>query len=554
MAHDVFISHSHKDKVVADAMCTTLEANGVRCWIAPRDITPSMEWGESIVDAIENARIMVLVFSADANASPQIRKEMERAVNHGVAILPLRIENVLPGKALAYFIGNVQWFDAFTPPLEAHFQNLAGTVKMLVARMESGEVLGAEAPIQPIAPPKLNLSEPAPGAQPPAAKPQIHEPADVKGPQTPRPTDGAPRTREFGSTFLSEGEARQTKVSRTRSAWRWILPVAAVLVIAALAAIYFVRKSKEPPEFAVEHTLTGHTDNVYSVAFSPDGHMLASASWDHTVKLWDVSTGSEVRTLTDTDAVFSAVFSPDGKTIATGGAAPDVKLWEVATGRELNEFKGLDPRVLGQEGEQGGRRKVGVISLAFSPDGRMLASTGLQGNAKVWNVASGEVIRTMDKVMDFSVTYSPDGLWLASGGADNDINLWSTATGREGATMTGVQNVIYSIAFSPDSKALASGSGDGSVILWDVVTGREIRTFSGDPHAFASVAFSPDGRWLASAGLTKTVHIWDVATGRQTSELSGHTEGINSVTFSRDGNWLASGGADKTIKLWRRTN
>ena len=105
MAHDVFISHSAKDKATADAVCAVLESSGVRCWIAPRDVVPGMEWGECIIDAIEQSRIMVLVFSANANTSPQIRREIERAVNHGVAILPMRIENVLPGKALEYSLG-----------------------------------------------------------------------------------------------------------------------------------------------------------------------------------------------------------------------------------------------------------------------------------------------------------------------------------------------------------------------------------------------------------------------------------------------------------------
>ncbi|HVN94718.1 MAG TPA: TIR domain-containing protein, partial [Terracidiphilus sp.] len=142
MAHDVFISHSAKDKVTADAVCAMLESEGIRCWIAPRDVLPSMEWGEAIIDAIEQCRIMVLVFTANANASPQIRREVERAVNHGVAILPLRIENVLPAKALEYFIGNVHWLDALTPPIEAHLKSLAGTIKILLARTGPGAVPG----------------------------------------------------------------------------------------------------------------------------------------------------------------------------------------------------------------------------------------------------------------------------------------------------------------------------------------------------------------------------------------------------------------------------
>ncbi len=138
MAHDVFISHSAKDKVTADAVCAMLESEGIRCWIAPRDVLASREYGEAIIDAIEECRIMVLVFTANANASAQIRREIERAVNHGVAILPLRMEDVLPGKSLEYFIGNVHWLDALTPPFETHLKNLAGTIKILLARTEPG--------------------------------------------------------------------------------------------------------------------------------------------------------------------------------------------------------------------------------------------------------------------------------------------------------------------------------------------------------------------------------------------------------------------------------
>jgi len=134
MAHDAFISYSGKDKTTADGVCAVLENEGIRCWIAPRDVVPGMEWSECIIEAIEQSKVMVLVFTADANASPQIRREVERAVNHGVAILPLRVEDVMPGRALEYFIGNVHWLDALTPPLETHLKNLAGTIKMLLAR------------------------------------------------------------------------------------------------------------------------------------------------------------------------------------------------------------------------------------------------------------------------------------------------------------------------------------------------------------------------------------------------------------------------------------
>ncbi len=132
LAHDAFISYSHLDKPAADGACAVLEAAGVRCWIAPRDIAAGAEWGEAIVDAIDSAAVMVLVFSAHANNSAQVRREVERAVNAGVTIMPVRIEPVSPARSLAYFMAGVHWLDALTPPLEQHLRQLAATIEAML--------------------------------------------------------------------------------------------------------------------------------------------------------------------------------------------------------------------------------------------------------------------------------------------------------------------------------------------------------------------------------------------------------------------------------------
>jgi TIR domain len=132
MAHDVFISYSSRDKTTADATCAVLEAAGIRCWIAPRDITPGAEWGEAIIDAIAQARAFVLIFSANANDSAQIRREVERAVHKGIPVIPLRIEDIAPTRSLEYFIGTVHWLDALTPPIEAHLRRLVDSLKALL--------------------------------------------------------------------------------------------------------------------------------------------------------------------------------------------------------------------------------------------------------------------------------------------------------------------------------------------------------------------------------------------------------------------------------------
>lgn len=133
MAHDVFISYSSHDKPTADAACAALEAQGHRCWIAPRDVLPGMDYGEAIVDAIHAARIMVLVYSGRANTSPQIRREVERAVSTGSTIIPFRIEDVPMSKSLEYYISSPHWLDALTPPLERHLAFLSDTVGRLLA-------------------------------------------------------------------------------------------------------------------------------------------------------------------------------------------------------------------------------------------------------------------------------------------------------------------------------------------------------------------------------------------------------------------------------------
>ena len=146
MAHDVFVSYSVKDKVVADAIVARLEADSIRCWVAPRDVVPGADWGESIINAIESSRIMVLVFTTSANASPQIKREVERAVDKGVYTIPIRIENIEPTKSLEYFISTSQWMDAFPPPMEPHLDFMAKTVKAILA--------GRPPPLPPTPPPE----------------------------------------------------------------------------------------------------------------------------------------------------------------------------------------------------------------------------------------------------------------------------------------------------------------------------------------------------------------------------------------------------------------
>ena len=134
MAFDVFISYATKDKATADAACAALESAGIRCWIAPRDVAPGADWGAAIIEALETCRLFVLIFSSSADKSPQVRNEIVKAASRGVVIVPIRIEDTIPTKALAYYMGGVHWLDALTPPLEHHLRLLVATATALLKR------------------------------------------------------------------------------------------------------------------------------------------------------------------------------------------------------------------------------------------------------------------------------------------------------------------------------------------------------------------------------------------------------------------------------------
>ncbi|WPJ63597.1 hypothetical protein SMAC4_13655 [Sordaria macrospora] len=294
----------------------------------------------------------------------------------------------------------------------------------------------------------------------------------------------------------------------------------------------------DPASGSCLQTLKGHSGDVRSVAFSPDGQRLASGSWDETIKIWDPASGSCLQTLKGHSGwVYSVAFSRDGQRLASGSEDETIKIWDPASGSCLQTLKG-------HSGD--------VRSVAFSPDGQRLASGSYDGTIKIWDPASGSCLQTLKGHSGwvYSVAFSRDGQRLASGSEDETIKIWDPASGSCLQTLKGHSGWVYSVAFSRDGQRLASGSEDETIKIWDPASGSCLQTLEGHSGDVYSVAFSRDGQRLASGSYDGTIKIWDPASGSCLQTLEGHSGDVHSVAFSPDGQRLASGSYDGTIKIW----
>jgi WD40 repeat protein len=311
----------------------------------------------------------------------------------------------------------------------------------------------------------------------------------------------------------------------------------------------------EKPELLVQ---TGHSGVVSAIAFSPNGRLVATASWDKTVKLWDVATRREIRSLEGhSDSVLVVAFSSDGKLLASGGTDTLVKIWDVETGRQVRTIDG---------------HKGNVRTLAFSPDGTMLAVGGdlpkgltradeLDDTMEVWDVTTGRMLHKLDsfRAMVSTLAFSPDGHSFAAAGylypeRQNFIRIWDVPKWKSKRTLAPHQERITSIAFSPDGRSIASASKDRTIQIADVETGREIRSLAGHTKAVLVIAFSPDGRMIASGSEDRTVKVWNSANGQEIVTLGDYGDvddsGNHALAFSPDGRLLAWANKRSAVNLW----
>jgi beta-glucosidase len=298
-----------------------------------------------------------------------------------------------------------------------------------------------------------------------------------------------------------------------------------------------VAAAKEAP-VTPQATLQGHKHTITCLAFSRDGHYLASGSKDCTVILWDLHTGKATAHLEGhVDMVLAVAFSPDGKRLASTSHGPVIHLWDTATGKEIAQLRGHAKDVRG---------------VAFAPDGKTLYSASSDQTVKVWDLETRQEKATWKgHTAEINcVALSPSAMVLASGGWDDTVRLWDTATGKLIATLEGHTDMVRDLAFNREGTLLVSSGKDGIIRIWDVAAARLHDRFEGHKGLVRSLSLAPDGKLLASAGKEGQLHLWDFPGGKLRAVLDEGMFAFQVVAFSPDGKTFATGGIDKKVSLW----
>jgi WD40 repeat protein len=285
------------------------------------------------------------------------------------------------------------------------------------------------------------------------------------------------------------------------------------------------------------YSFSGHTRPVNGVAWSPGGKRIASASWDHTVQVWDATNGRNVFTYRGhSDGVTAVAWSPNGRQVASASSDRTIQVWDAANGGNVFTYRG---------------HSAPVNAVAWSPNGRQIASASSDHTVQVWDATTGENILTYRGHSDgvTAVAWSPDSKRIASASPDHTVQVWDATTGENILTYRGHSNGVAAVAWSPEGGRIVSGSWDDTVQVWDATTGEHILTYRGHTDNVAAVAWSPDGRRIASGSFDGTVQVWDATTGKNILTYHEHSAGVTAVAWSPDGRQIASASFDDTVQV-----
>ncbi len=289
------------------------------------------------------------------------------------------------------------------------------------------------------------------------------------------------------------------------------------------------------------HILEGHKDGVNAVIFTPDKKYIITGSSDKTIKVWDIRTGKEKKTLTGHgDYITSLSITKDGKYLASSSWDGTVHIWSLKKWKILTTLEGQFSY---------------INSVSFSPTDKIVAFGGTDKKIFIFDYMLGELVQTLEGHTDTiqTITFSPDGKLIASGGSDQTIRIWDVETGNLLKTINGHKDIVKSLVFSPDGKFLVSGSWDSTIKVWNVKTGTLIKTLKGNSLFVNGVAVSPSGEYLASAHWNNSTILWNLNKGRLIKKITDFKSYVTSVAFSPDGKLLASGSNDFTARVYKVT-
>jgi WD40 repeat protein len=289
-------------------------------------------------------------------------------------------------------------------------------------------------------------------------------------------------------------------------------------------------------------TLEGHTARVTACAVTPDGRHVVSASWDETLKVWELASGRALATLEGhTNWVNACAVTPDGQHVVSASDDQTLKVWELASGRALATLEG---------------HTDSVRACAVTPDGRHVVSASADKTLKVWELASGRVWATLEGYIYLvnACAVTPDGRHVVSASQDRTLKVWELASGRALATLEGHTLSVTACAVTPDGRHVVSASQDRTLKVWELASGRALATLEGHTALVSSCAVTPDGPHLVSASWDKTLKVWELGSGRALPTLEGHTSDVHACAVTLDGRHVVSASADRTLKVWERAS